>query len=114
NTEGGWVGRRLEVGLQYLGRGYEAVLGRALHNRKTVLALAVATLLPAVVLLGLVKADFMPLANEGRISVSVDVPAGVPKPDLMQRMARIEAAILAEPAIDSVLTSFRESGSSGT
>lgn len=110
----GPVGKRLEAGLRAVERTYTSLLSWCLGHRKTVLLLAALSLVPAVGLLGAVKKGFTPDANEGRISVSVEVPAGLPKAELNEKMARLEAVVRTEPSVLTILTTFRESGNSGS
>lgn len=110
----GPVARRLEVALRAIDNTYRATLSWSLSHRKTVLLAAGASLLPAFVLLGSVDKAFVPDANDGRISVGVDVPAGLPKEELLRKMGQLESILREDPKVDTVLTSFREGGANGT
>lgn len=114
SQEDGPVSRRLEAGLRRMESAYRGLLGWTLSHRKTVLLAAALSMVPAVGLFGSVKKGFVPDAMDGRISVGVEMPAGSPLESVQSTMSRLEAIVREEPQVSTILTTFRESGSSGT
>lgn len=107
------LARRLEVALRRIDSTYRSTLNWSLGHRKTVLLVAALTLIPAVFLLAGVKKGFVPDANDGQISIGVDVPAGLPAADLLAKMTRLEQLIGSEPQVNAVLVTFSEGGAAG-
>lgn len=66
-----------------------------LTHRKTTLAVALASLLLALALIPLIPTEFMPIADDGQIQVSLSLPAGSTLDDT-DRVARRAAALVRE------------------
>jgi HAE1 family hydrophobic/amphiphilic exporter-1 len=93
---------------------YLSLLNYVLGHRKMVLAAAMATLVPAVLLLKIVPTEFSPQVDEGRISVRLSLPAGYGKAKLTELAATAEAQVAGETSVSGVLTTFEDGGRSGS
>lgn len=67
----------INKGLDALDRGYGKLLGWAVHHRKSVIMLGLAVFFGAIFILGpMLKTEFFPAQDNGRISISVKLPIG--------------------------------------
>lgn len=81
--------------------GYGTVLGWTLRWRWTVVSLFVLTVVAAVVLLGRVGGEFLPLIDDGRVMVRVRMPTGASVRETDQVLRRIEEQLAGDPLIHS-------------
>ncbi|MCC5612599.1 efflux RND transporter permease subunit, partial [Nostoc sp. CHAB 5834] len=114
NTNETGVYALLERALKSMERRYLTGLNFSLKYRKTVLALAALTLVPAFLMLKVVKTEFSPQADEGRISVRLDVAPGLSKETLLDIASKAEKLVGANPKVQSQLTTFADGGRSGS
>jgi hydrophobic/amphiphilic exporter-1 (mainly G- bacteria), HAE1 family len=73
--------------LERLDDGYKDFLHRALHHRPTVLGVSAALVVAAVLILPTLSFELMPQADEGEVTVDVEMPVG-------SRIERTEAVII--------------------
>lgn len=104
----------LESRFRALEQGYLKALDNALRWPKTVLALALLSLLPAGYLFMAVDKEFSPQIDEGRITVTLSLPAGLSQADVSERALRAQQLLASRPEVASVLTTFQDGGRSGT
>jgi HAE1 family hydrophobic/amphiphilic exporter-1 len=108
------VYRWFERGFQALDGGYRRVLAMALAWPKLVLLVAFATLVPAGWLLSIAKTEFIPVVDEGRLSVSLSLPSGHGRERIEALAREAEALVRATPDVRGMLTSFFDGGRSGS
>lgn len=104
----------LEAAFRRLESRYLAALNFTLNHRKSVLLVAALTLVPAGYLFGVVKKEFSPEVDEGRIAVSLNVPSGKGRQELLALAQKAEGMLKGVPEIAGVLTTFQDGGRSGT
>jgi HAE1 family hydrophobic/amphiphilic exporter-1 len=104
----------LESGFRRMEARYQRILDLCMRHRKLVLAAALATLLPAWLLLGMIETEFNPQVDEGRISVRLSLPSGHGK-DKIEELALLAESQLADfQEVSGVLTTFDDGGRSGS
>ena len=81
--------------------GYGRLLERALNAQWKVIILFAVVLGLAMLLLGRVGGEFLPLVNDGRIMIKVKLPAGTSLLETDNALQQIEKQIKDEPLIDS-------------
>lgn len=108
------IGQWLESSFQRLEKGYTASLSLALRHRKKVLFGAFLTLVPAGFFLMALEKGFMPTQSTGRLTVRVELAAGMPVALIDQKLKTVERVIQASPEVESTLATYQESGRSGT
>jgi len=81
--------------------GYGRLLDRALKARWKVIILFAVALGLAMLLLGRVGGEFLPLVNDGRIMIKVKLPAGTSLHETDRALQQIEKQIKDDPIIDS-------------
>ncbi len=83
---------------------YEGSLRLAVRGRWLVLLGFVSLLALAVLLLGSVGGEFLPLVDDGRVMVKVKLPTGASVAETDKALARIEKMLEGDPLIASTLT----------
>lgn len=97
------VGRLLDL----LGRGYPALLNRALRFPVVVLVVVAATLWGSWSLLERLDSELLPEVRQGEFTIEVSLPVGTPLAETERTLAATEAAILAEKRhIEELLVTF--------
>ena len=93
---------KFAVYLERITEGYEAVIRKALTMRKKVLVWTVWTFLISSVLLVFVGWELLPQADEGIVSIDVEMPYGTTLSDKDRTMARIENYVVTLPELEHV------------
>ncbi|MSP26088.1 MAG: efflux RND transporter permease subunit [Myxococcales bacterium] len=101
--------RRFFAGLD---AGYEALLRWAVGHRKSVLALAGASLAMMVVFAKLAGSDFVNAEDRGQFLVELELPAGTALAETALQSRAVEEAIRAHPEVKSVFATIGPSGDS--
>ena len=109
----GVVFRWLDAAFRYTEKAYRKVLEWSLRHGRWVVLGALSTLLPAFFLLGALDKGFMPSQQTGRISVRVELPAGLPVSLASARLLEVESVLARQPEVATVLVTYRESGRDG-
>src|SRR5258707_8906599 len=83
-------------------RFYEPALGWALGRKKTVLAIAVASLLGSLALVPRLGSEFLPELNEGAVWVNLTLPTSVSVSEAQEMVRKVRAAIRKFPEVAQV------------
>jgi cobalt-zinc-cadmium resistance protein CzcA len=83
-------------------RFYEPALGWALGHKKTVLGLAVASLIGSLALVPTLGSEFLPELNEGAVWVNVTLPTSVSVSESQEMVKKIRSAIRKFPEVEQV------------
>jgi hydrophobe/amphiphile efflux-1 (HAE1) family protein len=97
---------RFQTGLENL---YERLLGPTLNWPKTVLALAFVIFLASLATLPFIPKTFLPGADNGEFSVSIETPVGTSLQGTAAFAKNIEKVLSEDPAVDMVLSTIGSS-----
>ncbi|MDF2997080.1 MAG: efflux transporter permease subunit [Xanthobacteraceae bacterium] len=92
---------------------YLRLLGAALRHRWTTLALGLAFFAASVSLIPLIPTDFMPAADRGRSSLSIELPPGATLDDTDRAVLRATAILRTHPEVASVYAAIGTETTSG-
>ncbi|MEA2640487.1 MAG: hydrophobic/amphiphilic exporter (mainly bacteria), family, partial [Chloroflexota bacterium] len=109
------IARAWDRGYARVEHGYERLLGVALRFRWPVVGLGIASLVGGVMLVvtGVLSTEFVPAADNGEMTVSIEMPPGTAL-DVTDKVAGVvESKILEWPETDRVFTSVGVGGDSG-
>lgn len=81
---------------------------------KTLLLLAALTLVPSAFLFTQVKKEFSPQVEDGRLSVTLNVPSGLSRPELLDLSEKAEETLSQFPEVAGTLSTFNDGGRSGS
>lgn len=90
---------------------YKAVLPTVLKRRKTVLAAALVLFVGTLCLLPFIGMELMPSADEGSLSVSVDLPKGTNLETANRITSEVEQYLYTIPEVEKISTQVTGSGS---
>ncbi|MET0217499.1 MAG: efflux RND transporter permease subunit [Burkholderiales bacterium] len=96
------IGRLLAWGghlLDRLGPGYERLLAWALHHRRTVIAIALASFLGSFLLVPYIGSDFLPEADLGEVTVQLQTAPGSSLEFTERKVREAEAALRELPEV---------------
>ena len=85
---------------------YKSLLKKAINHKVITLAIAFIIFIGSLFAVGQIGAEFLPGTDEGRISVSVELPIGAKLEKTRQYVDEVEALIDDIPEIDTVFTSI--------
>lgn len=85
---------------------YRRVLKWALHHRKTVLAIGVASLMAGVGLIPFIGSEFMPASDQGQINVSISMPNGTELEKTRGVVTQAQAILSTIPEVKTIFTSL--------
>ncbi len=92
---------------------YLRLLGAALRHRWITLALGLAFFAASVSLIPLIPTDFMPAADRGRSSLSIELPPGATLDDTDKAVLRATGILRAHPEVASVYAAIGTETTSG-
>jgi HAE1 family hydrophobic/amphiphilic exporter-1 len=104
---------RLEQAFVWLETEYQRALDWSLSHRKAVLGIAAASFLFATFLGSLLKAEFFPPSDEGRVFVMMETPPGTSFDGTLERAKQAEKWMLAQPEIHGLFAGIGVSGPAG-
>ena len=102
-----WLGRMLdqvERFIEWMHEVYGEVLEWALDYRKTVLTIALVSLLASFALVPLIGTEFVPQSDQGSISLRLNAPVGSSLEYTDSKVAQVEAALKQFPEIRLAMT----------
>jgi HAE1 family hydrophobic/amphiphilic exporter-1 len=102
-----WLGRlmdRVERGIEWLHVSYGAILEWALGHRKSVIALALVSFFASFAVVPLVGTEFIPVADEGFISLRLNTPVGSSLEYTDSKVRQVEAVLKRIPEIALTMT----------
>lgn len=103
----------LETQFRRLETGYRNSLSWSLSHGRLVMIGAFATMIPAFFILQSLEKGFIPSQDTGRLSVRVELAAGMPSEQIDAKLKRVEELLQAEPDVATVLMTYREAGRTG-
>src|SRR5262249_7051822 len=110
-------GRAWDAGYARLARGYGRVLRFAIGRwtRWAVVAVSVASFIGGIMLVttGLLSTEFFPAADNGALTVNLEMPAGTTLDGTNAAAAKIEQRVMQWPEVKEVFTSVGQSGGFG-
>jgi len=98
------------IGFNKLAKGYGKLLGSALKRRKTVFAVTTLCFIGAVLLVPMVGAEFIPTLDQGKITVSMQLPSGTNLAETEKVVREMESVIKQTPEVKQIYTSIGSSG----
>ncbi len=98
------------IGFHKVAKGYGRLLGWALKHRKTVFAATIAMFVGAIALTPLVGAEFIPKMDQGKITVSIELPTGTVLKETEKVVSEVEAKLKKVPEMEQLYTSIGSSG----
>lgn len=101
------------IGFEKVSKIYGIILGWALKKRKTVFVLTIASFVVAAILSPLVGMEFIPKMDEGKLSVTVEMPTGTLLEETNEVVLQIEEIAKNIPELDQMYTSIGTSGAPG-
>lgn len=113
---GGWIGPlldRFESGMDRLADGYTRLIGWSLAHRKTVLALAFASLVGAFFLVVVVGGEFVPQPDMSQLQVRFDTAEGSSLAYTEAKARQVEAALREFPEVIETYASVNVGGALG-
>lgn len=93
-----WAGRAFE----WIERGYERGLDVALRHQRSVLALAVATMVATAALYAWVPKGFFPMQDTGLLSATVEGAPDISFDAMRQRISQVSEALQTDPDVQTV------------
>ena len=93
--------------------GYRRILHNALHHRPTVLGLGTALVVAAVLILPTIGYELMPVADEGEVSVTAELPVGTRIERAQDVAVRLES-LIKEPCPRKKPSSPRRAAAAGS
>jgi len=111
--EHGGFYHRLEIAFVWLETNYKVLLEWALGHRATVLGIALASFVFALLLGSRLGAEFFPPSDEGRLFVMMDTPPGTALEGTLERVKKAEQYMLAQPEIKGLFAGVGVSGPDG-
>lgn len=99
-----------ERGLSALTRAYVGALDRALRLPWLVLGLAGLLLASSALVFPRLPFNFIPRSDSGLVELTLELPAGTATAEIDRLSRRLEAALLAQPVVDTVQTQVGPSG----
>ena len=90
NSFGGKLSRGVEAVLGSLDNSYKKLLGWSLNHKVAVIAVAVVLFIGSLALIPSLGTEFMPQADNGRLSVSVELPTGRDPQSAVSTITKIE------------------------
>ncbi|MBT9283543.1 MAG: efflux RND transporter permease subunit [Hydrogenibacillus schlegelii] len=94
--------RTFQGAIASLERGYRRLLGWALRHRLVVIGLSFALFIAALALVPLIGSEFIPRADEGMATVSVELPPATTLEATAAAVRTIETILLRQPEVDTV------------
>ncbi|QGU95850.1 MMPL family transporter [Clostridium bovifaecis] len=94
-------------------RRYKGILTWAISNRKKTVVLGIIISLLSTATLATVGAEFFPTADQGQISISVELPEGASIEEVTEMAAVIQKKAEGIQEIDTIFTQIGSSGTSG-
>ncbi|MDQ8020250.1 MAG: efflux RND transporter permease subunit [Moraxellaceae bacterium] len=116
HTRRGVMGRvlnRFEAFLEWLADGYGRLIAWSLGHRKTVIAVALGSLVGAFALVGVVGAEFVPTPDLSRLQVRVDAPDGASLEYTEAKARQVESALREFPEVIETYASVNVGGAMG-
>ena len=95
---------RFERFFERLAEGYGRLLDRVIGMRWVVIPVFLLVLAAGILLAGRLGGEFLPLMDDGRIMIRVNMPTGASVAETDRRLAKIEARIAEDPLIESMFT----------
>jgi cobalt-zinc-cadmium resistance protein CzcA len=83
---------------------YEPVLAWAIRSKKTVIAIALASLAASLAVVPKLGTEFLPELNEGSIWVNVNLPPSVSVTEAQRMTAKFRSALASVPEVESVIS----------
>ena len=108
------VSLKLEKFFNAMEVGYRRSLTVVVKRPGLVILLALSTTIPAVAMLGGVEKGFLPTQNTGKLQVRLEFAAGAPAATVSAKLAEVESMVKADTGVDTVLSTYRESGRDGS
>lgn len=96
NTIANRIFRRSEKWFERMDEKYQRILGWALHNRKKVIAGAIAVFVFSLLLFPLVGTEFFPREDQGFLRLRVELPRGTSVDETEKAVSRIEQILQEE------------------
>ncbi|MEC5399174.1 efflux RND transporter permease subunit [Uliginosibacterium sp. H1] len=116
HTRRGILGRvlnRFEAFLEWLADRYGHLIAWSLGHRKTVLAVALGSLVGAFALVGVVGAEFVPTPDLSRLQVRIDAPDGASLEYTEAKARQVESALREFPEVIETYASVNVGGAMG-
>jgi HAE1 family hydrophobic/amphiphilic exporter-1 len=88
-----WFDKTMGVALDELDSWYEKAIRWALHHKVTVISVTASLFIGSLFLIPLIGTDFMPEADQGRLTVSVELQTGTRVEESLKTTERMEAYI---------------------
>ncbi|MFI5316495.1 MAG: efflux RND transporter permease subunit [Myxococcota bacterium] len=105
--------RKLELGFSRFEAAYARVLDWALAHRASVLGLALASFVAALLLGSLLGSEFFPPSDEGRVFAMMETPPGTSLAGTTERVAQAEKWMLAQKEVKGLFSGIGVSGPDG-
>jgi HAE1 family hydrophobic/amphiphilic exporter-1 len=102
-----------DAGYSRLEKAYERALRVSLRVRWLVIGGAIASFAGGVMLVttGLLSTEFLPQDDSGRVSITIEMPAGTPLAATSDATQQVEARLVQVPEVEKVFTTVGASGS---